>query len=284
MTELKKLLERLKDVPLLGMRRGIEKESLRARVDGTLATTPHPEALGSPLTHEQITTDFSESQLELITGAHTRVEATLEELSHIHQAVYQAIGEEILWGASMPCALPADDAIPLGRYGSSNVGRVKTVYRRGLGYRYGRRMQTISGIHYNWSLPGRSSEEYFALVRNFRRTAWLLFYLYGASPAVCESFVKGQPQHRLQPLAPGTLYLPHATSLRMGRLGYQSDAQSKLAVSFNSLEEYGASLYDALVTPYPPYEKIGLKDDRGEYKQLTTSLLQIENEFYGKIR
>jgi glutamate--cysteine ligase len=284
MAELKKLLERLKDVPLLGMRRGIEKESLRARVDGTLATTPHPEALGSPLTHEQITTDFSESQLELITGAHARVEATLEELSHIHQAVYQAIGEEILWGASMPCALPADDAIPLGRYGSSNVGRVKTVYRRGLGYRYGRRMQTISGIHYNWSLPGRSSEEYFALVRNFRRTAWLLFYLYGASPAVCESFVKSQPQHRLQPLAPGTLYLPHATSLRMGRLGYQSDAQSKLAVSFNSLAEYGASLYDALVTPYPPYEKIGLKDDRGEYKQLTTSLLQIENEFYGKIR
>jgi glutamate--cysteine ligase len=284
MKELKNLLRRLEEVPLSGMRRGIEKESLRTRVDGQLATTPHPEALGSPLTHEQITTDFSESQLELITGAHTRVEATLEELSHIHQAVYQAVGDEILWGASMPCALPADDHIPLGRYGSSNVGRAKTVYRRGLGYRYGRRMQTISGIHYNWSLPGRSSEEYFALVRSFRRNAWLLFYLFGASPAVCESFVKGNPQHGLQRLAPGTLYLPHATSLRMGRLGYQSDAQSKLAVSFNSLAEYGASLYDALVTPYPPYEKIGLKDDGGEYKQLATSLLQIENEFYGKIR
>ena len=284
MTELKNLLNRLEDVPLSGMRRGIEKESLRARADGTLATTPHPEALGSPLTHEQITTDFSESQLELITGAHTSVEATLEELSHIHQAVYQAIGEEILWGASMPCALPADDDIPLGRYGSSNVGRAKTVYRRGLGYRYGRRMQTISGIHYNWSLPGRSSEQYFALVRSFRRNAWLLFYLYGASPAVCESFVQGHPKHGLQLLAPGTLHLPHATSLRMGRLGYQSDAQSRLAVSFNSLAEYGASLYDALVTPYPPYEKIGLKDDKGEYKQLATSLLQIENEFYGKIR
>ncbi len=284
MTELKNLLNRLEDVPLSGMRRGIEKESLRARADGTLATTPHPEALGSPLTHEQITTDFSESQLELITGAHTSVEATLEELSHIHQAVYQAIGEEILWGASMPCALPADDDIPLGRYGSSNVGRAKTVYRRGLGHRYGRRMQTISGIHYNWSLPGRSSEQYFALVRSFRRNAWLLFYLFGASPAVCESFVQGHPKHGLQLLAPGTLHLPHATSLRMGRLGYQSDAQSRLAVSFNSLAEYGASLYDALVTPYPPYEKIGLKDDKGEYKQLATSLLQIENEFYGKIR
>jgi glutamate--cysteine ligase len=288
MDELKKLLDRLEDALLAGMRRGIEKESLRTRPDGALALTPHAEALGSPLTHPHITTDFSESQLELITGAHTSVEATLQELSDIHRAVYTAIGGEaggeILWGGSMPCALPADGEIPLGRYGSSNVGRAKTVYRMGLGYRYGRRMQTISGIHYNWSLPGRSSDEYFALVRNFRRNAWLLIYLFGASPAVCETFVQGYAQHGLQRLAPGTLHLPYATSLRMGRLGYQSDAQSSLAVSYNSLAQYAASLYDALVTPYPPYEKIGLRDERGEYRQLSTSLLQIENEFYGKIR
>jgi glutamate--cysteine ligase len=284
MERLKKLLDGLDGALLAGMRRGIEKESLRTRPDGTLALTPHPEALGSPLTHPHITTDFSESQLELITGARASVDEMLEELAHIHQAVYRAIDGEILWGASMPCALPPDGEIPLGRYGSSNVGRAKTVYRMGLGYRYGRRMQTISGIHYNWSLPGRSSEQYFALVRNFRRNAWLLFYLFGASPAVCESFVAGHAQHGLKQLAPGTLYLPHATSLRMGRLGYQSDAQSKLAVSYNSLAQYGASLHDALVTPYPPYEKIGLRGENGEYRQLSTSLLQIENEFYGKIR
>jgi glutamate--cysteine ligase len=153
----------------------------------------------------------------------------------------------------------------------------------GLAHRYGRRMQTISGIHYNWSMPERSNEEYFALVRNFRRNAWLLFYLFGASPAVCESFVAGNPNHRLQRLAPGTLYLPYATSLRMGRLGYQSDAQSSISVSYNSLADYAASLHDALTTPYPAYEKIGIQDG-GEYKQLATSLLQIENEFYGKIR
>jgi glutamate--cysteine ligase len=284
METLKKLLAALDGALLAGMRRGIEKESLRTRPDGALALTPHPQALGSPLTHPHITTDYSESQLELITGARTGVDEMLEELAHIHQAVYAAIGDEILWGASMPCALPPDEEIPLGHYGTSNVGRAKTVYRMGLGYRYGRRMQTISGIHYNWSLPGRSSEEYFALVRNFRRNAWLLFYLFGASPAVCETFVKGHPGHGLQPLAPGTLHLPYATSLRMGRLGYQSDAQSKLAVSYNSLAEYGASLHDALVTPYPPYEKIGLRDEKGGYRQLSTSLLQIENEFYGKIR
>jgi glutamate--cysteine ligase len=283
MSEAEKRLNSLQSGTVNGMRRGIEKESLRARPDGTLATTPHAAALGSPLTHPHITTDFSESQLELITGAHTSVGAMLEELTFIHQVVYRAIGEEILWCASMPCNLPPDDEIPLGRYGSSNVGRAKTVYRMGLAHRYGRRMQTISGIHYNWSLPRRSNDEYFALVRNFRRSAWLLFYLFGASPAVCESFVAANPKHGLQRLAPGTLYLPYATSLRMGRLGYQSDAQSSLSVSYNSLADYGASLYEALTTPYAPYEKIGIRNGEN-YNQLATSLLQIENEFYGKIR
>ena len=125
------------------------------RPDGRLATTPHSASLGAALTHPHITTDFSESQLELITGVHASAEACLAELTAIHQVVYRAIGNEVLWCASMPCRLPADDAIPIGRYGSSNVGRAKSVYRMGLAHRYGRRMQTISGIHYNFSLPAR---------------------------------------------------------------------------------------------------------------------------------
>ena len=265
-----------------GARRGIEKESLRVRPDGTLAVTPHAAALGSALTHPHITTDFSESQLELITGVQPDADACLAELRLIHQFVYRAIGEELLWVASMPCGLPGDDAIPIGRYGSSNVGTAKTVYRTGLAHRYGRRMQVISGIHYNFSLPGVSDDGYFALIRNFRRHGWLLFYLFGASPAACPSFVEGRP-HGLSRLSEGSLYLPHATSLRMGRLGYQSDAQSSLAVSYNSLESYGRSLEDALTRPYPPYEKIGIRGPEG-YRQLSTSLIQIENEFYGKIR
>ena len=267
---------------LKAMRRGIEKESLRVRPDGRLSSVPHPAALGSALTHPHITTDFSESQLELITGVHDRVDACLEELTEIHEVVYRAIGDEMLWCASMPCNLPDDDAIPIGRYGSSNVGRAKTVYRTGLSYRYGRRMQTISGIHYNLSMPGVTSEQYFALIRNFRRRSWLLLYLFGASPAVCPSFVAGR-SHELQELGPGTLHAPHGTSLRMGRLGYQSDAQASLAVSYNSLRSYTASLYDALTKPYPPYEKIGIKVG-DECRQLNTTLLQIENEFYGTIR
>src|SRR6267378_60089 len=247
---------RLAPERLRGMRRGIEKESLRVRPDGTLAQTPHPQALGSALTHPHITTDFSESQLELITGVHASVESCLEELTQIHQTVYRHIGEELLWCASMPCHLPSDHLIPIGRYGISNVGRAKTVYRLGLAHRYGRRMQAISGIHYNFSLPGVTDEQYFGLIRNFRRESWLLLYLFGASPAVCSSFVAGC-NHELQPLSEDTLYLPFATSLRMGRLGYQSDAQSSLAVSYNDLKSYAASLEEALTKPYPAYEAIG---------------------------
>ena len=211
---------RLRALPpeVLGqLRRGIEKESLRVRPGGALAATPHPAGLGSALTHPRITTDFSEAQLELITGVHTTPQACLEELTQIHQVVYRNIGDEMLWCASMPCGLPADDAIPICSYGDSNIGRAKSVYRIGLGHRYGRRMQTISGIHYNFSLPdeawpalgwrGGPNDAYFALIRNFRRHSWLVLYLFGASPAVCASFVAGR-EHDLEELKAGTLYRP----------------------------------------------------------------------------
>ena len=283
MTTLQDRLRALSPEALRGMRRGIEKESLRVRPDGQLALTPHPAALGSALTHPRITTDFSESQPELVTGAHTAVEACLDELVELHQIVLRAIGDERLWVSSMPCALPDGDGIPIGRYGSSHIGRAKSVYRTGLAHRYGRRMQTISGIHYNWSLPGVDDDGYFALIRNVRRHAPILLYLFGASPALCATFVAGQG-HALQPLGEGTLHLPHATSLRMGRLGYQSDAQSALVIGYNGLADYGHALEEALTRPYPPYEAIGIRDADGGYRQLATGLLQIENELYGVVR
>ncbi len=283
MSNLQARLAAIEPQRLKGIRRGIEKESLRATSEGGLAMTPHPAALGSALTHPHITTDYSESQLELITSVHASPETCLEELMRIHQFTYRSLGDEMLWVSSMPCNLPADETIPIGQYGSSNVGRAKSVYRMGLAHRYGRRMQTISGIHYNWSLPDVTSEQYFALIRNFRRHAFLLLYLFGASPAVCSSFVAGR-EHALQPLAPGTMFMPHGTSLRMGRLGYQSEAQSSLAVSYNGLDGYAASLQEALTQPYAAYEAVGIMNPGGEYNQLATSLLQIENEFYGTIR
>lgn len=291
MTSLTLKLQAIGQERLRGMRRGIEKESLRAQPDGALALTPHPAGLGSALTHPHITTDYSESQLELITGVHGSVESCLAELTEVHQFTLRtmqaqggAAGEEMLWVSSMPCNLPTDETIPIGRYGSSNVGRAKSVYRMGLGHRYGRRMQTISGIHYNWSLPGVDNEGYFSLIRNFRRQAFLLLTLFGASPALCSSFVEGRP-HALRPLGHGgTLHMPHGTSLRMGCLGYQSEAQATLAVSYNSLEGYAASLHDALTRPWPAYEAVDIRNPGGDYNQLATTLLQIENEFYGTIR
>jgi glutamate--cysteine ligase len=299
-TRLEERLSILAPEVLSALRRGIEKEGLRTRPDGSLSSVPHPRGLGSPLTHPHITTDFSEAQLELITGAHASIKGCLYELTEIHQFVYRNIGDELIWCASMPCKLPDDDHIPLAQYGSSNVAQAKTIYRRGLSYRYGRRMQTISGLHYNFSLPdsawavlqkadGESGPErayrdraYFALIRNFRRHSWLLLYLFGASPAVCSTFVAGR-KHVLQELRPGTMYLPYGTSLRMGPLGYQSDAQATLAASYNCLQSYARSLYAALTEPYPQYARIGIRDGEN-YRQLSTTLLQIENEFYGTIR
>ena len=280
--------------------RGVEKEGLRVEPDGSLALTPHPAALGSALTHPHITTDFSESQLELVTGVHATPEACVAELAELHQVVYRALGSEWIWCASMPCRLPDENSIPMGRYGSSNTARLKEIYRRGLSLRYGRRMQTISGIHYNFSLPDEAwgllqevegergaleffrDRGYFALIRNFRRHSWLLLLLLGSTPAVCGSFVRDRPHH-LQRWDTGTYIAPYGTSLRMGPLGYQSDAQASLGVSFNDLRGYALSLNDALTRSYPPYEALGLRDAEG-YRQLATTLLQLENEFYGTIR
>src|SRR5687768_3828613 len=299
-TDMEQRVQALSPAILRGLRRGIEKEGLRVRPDGTLATTPHPAGLGSALTHPRITTDFSEAQLELITGVHADIDACLAELAELHQVVYRNLDDELVWGASMPCRLPDDEAIPIARFGSSNLGRMKSVYRTGLSHRYGRRMQVVSGIHYNFSLPTEawpalhaseaspSSLEkypdvrYMGLIRNFRRHAWLLLLLLGASPVACASFV-GTRAHSLQTWGTGTLFGAGATSLRMGRLGYQSDAQADLAVSFNDLAGYAAALDRAMRVPYPPYEAIGLEEG-GEFRQLSTALLQIENEFYGTIR
>ena len=279
---------------------GIERECLRIDGDGQLALTPHPATLGSALTHTQITTDYSESLLEFITPAEADPAATLADLEQIHRFAYSKLDGEYLWSASMPCALPDEETIPIARYGHSNIGELKYVYRKGLALRYGKTMQCIAGIHYNFSLPDalwqrlqqaegdtRSAQDYqsaryIALIRNFRRYSWLLMYLFGASPALHKGFMRGNP-HQLQELDDETLYLPYATSLRMSDLGYQSSAQAGLTPCYNDLHSYTDSLRQAVGTPYPPYVEIGAKQD-GEWLQLNTHILQIENEYYSNIR
>lgn len=283
-----------------GIQRGFERECLRVDRLGHLAHTPHPATLGSKLTHPWITTDYAEALLEFITPPSTDPTFPLDFLTDIHRFSAQQLGGEYLWAGSMPCQIGTDADIAIADYGSTNAARFKMVYRTGLGLRYGRAMQTIAGAHYNWSLPpdfwpmlrdccgGEGSQQdfinqrYFGLIRNFLRYGWLVPYLFGASPALCKSFLQGHPSD-LSELAPGTVHGPYATSLRMSDLGYQNRAQDKLAVSFNSLGEYTGALEAAIRTPDPFYEELGVRDG-DQWRQLSANLLQTESEFYAPMR
>lgn len=285
---------------LRGITRGFERECLRVDTVGRLAKTPHPLALGSKLTHPWITTDYAEALLEFITPPSQDPAFPLSFLRDIHRFTAQKLTDETMWAGSMPCVVGDDKDIAIADYGHSNSARMKAAYREGLGLRYGRHMQTIAGAHYNWSLPEEFwlalsdccssedsmqnfvSERYFGLIRNFLRYGWLIPYLFGASPAICKSFLQGRSSD-LQELVPGTLFRPYATSLRMSDLGYQNHAQDKLNISFNSLAEYTQGLEAAIRTPDPFYQKLGVREGT-HWKQLNANVLQIENEFYAGIR
>jgi glutamate--cysteine ligase len=286
---------------LVGGLKGVEKESLRVTEDGRISLSPHPRALGSALTNEHITTDYSEALLELVTPTFKTSWELLQYLTEAHQFVYRHLGDELLWNTSMPCAIKGAESIPIAQFGTSNVGRMKTIYRIGLGLRYGRTMQAISGVHFNYSFPpqfwgvltdvlaNRESPQdfmsamYFALLRNYRRHGWIVHYLFGVSPAVCRSFVAGREDHGLLELGRGTLYAPYATSLRMSDLGYRNKSQADVAISVNSLEDYLRDLSREISTPSPEFERLGVEVD-GEWRQLNANRLQIENEYYAFIR
>ncbi len=286
------------------MRRGIEKETLRTTPTGKISQTNHPKALGSALTHPHITTDYSEALLEFITPVSASREASLAFLLDLHRfSLTRLEANELLWPASMPCKLDGNDSVRIAEYGTSNVGFMKHIYRRGLDARYGRIMQSIAGIHYNVSFPDDlwpllakleglpveannkdwRSTKYFSLIRNFRRHSWLLMYLFGASPALDASFLSGHESHPLKELVAGTWGEPTATSLRMSDLGYQNQVQGTLSICFNSLDNYINTLQEAIDKPYPGYAALGTKVN-GEYRQLNTGILQIENEYYSDIR
>jgi glutamate--cysteine ligase len=281
---------------------GLEKESLRVAPDGGIAQTLHPVALGAALTHPWITTDYSEALLEFITPPLADPAGAIAYLRDLEHYAYLKLDNELLWCSSMPCVLSGDASIPIAQYGKSNRGLMKTVYRRGLGYRYGRVMQVIAGAHYNYSFPDALwpvlqelegdtrplqdfvSDNYFRLIRNLQRVGWLVPYLFGASPAVCMSFIGGKPTI-LEEFDDYTYYGPHATSLRICDIGYQNshEAEAGFKATYDSLEAYTESLLRATETPCPTYEEFGVKV-AGDYRQLNANILQIENEYYSSVR
>lgn len=277
---------------------GIERETLRTNTDAYLSQTLHPESLGNVYTHKNITIDYAESLLELVTDTHNNPENLYLQLLNLHKFTAQNINNELLWPTSMPCILPDNpELIEFGYFGQSNGGKIKRLYRSGLAYRYGRPMQMIAGIHFNYS-PSQDfwnylsqykkqklnqnfkNEIYMAALRNIGRTSWLVCYLFGASPACDFSF---QPaQQLLTRHHKRSLIWNNACTLRMSQLGYQNKAD--FSVDFNNLEAYIKDLIYAVLTPSPIYEYIGIQAPDGNYRQISTNILQIENEYYASAR
>ncbi|TYK65041.1 glutamate--cysteine ligase [Colwellia echini] len=294
-----------------GIGRGIEREALRILPEGKLSEHGHYQQLGAALTHDQITTDYSETLLEFITPVSHSPEQAIAQLQDIQKYTFDNINGELLWPMSMPCFVDDAAKIQLAQFGSSNIGRMKTAYRQGLKNRYGSMMQVISGIHFNFSfsedfwkinktlhddakqqtievkplsLDDFISERYFSILRNYTRFCWLIPYLYGSSPAICGSFLQGKENKLPFKKSPtGALYLEHATSLRMSDLGYTSKEQASLKICYNNLNDYVDGVQQAIKLKSTQFADIGIKVD-GKYQQLNDNVLQIENELYAPIR
>ena len=284
---------------------GLEKECLRVAPDGGISQRPHPKALGSALTHPNITTDYSEALLEIVTPPFSDIRQTLDFLCESQRHIYANLEhDEFLWATSMPCVLSGEENIPVAQYGNSNAGRMKTIYRDGLGLRYGKTMQVIAGVHFNFSFSDNFwqlyqqlqsnkddsvdfiSDSYFHLIRNLLRYGWVIPYLFGASPAVCKTFLGGDPPPpNMEVFNATTLFERYGTSLRMGDIGYQNkkEGEAGIRVDYTDVDSYTRNLYEALTRPHEKFLRLGLKKD-GIHQQLNTNLLQIENEYYSSVR
>ncbi len=283
---------------------GLEKECLRVAKEGGLSQTPHPAVLGAPLTHRSITTDYSSALLEFITPPLAHKKQVMNYLQELHQFVYENLeNEESLWPTSMPCVLNGEKSVPIAKYGDSNIGQMKYIYRLGLAYRYGRMMQVIAGVHYNFSVAPEfwahfqkisnnhdspqtfQNETYLGMVRNIQRYGWIIPYLFGASPAICKSFLQGCTTE-LENFDQYTYYEPYATSLRLGNIGYQNTKEegAGVHVCYKNLKTYVESLEQAINTPAKLWEEIDKGKAENEYRQLNTHILQIENEYYSTVR
>ena len=302
---MKEVLNQLNSINIAGeLRRGLEKESLRVTPEGYISEKPHFEALGSALTRPHITTDYSEALLEFVTPVYSDPRAMLDYLKELHLFTLKHMGDEVLWANSMPCLLKKEETIPIAHYGTSNVGKMKSVYRKGLKARYGSAMQVISGIHFNFSFTDKFFEElkrvkdekgdfqtfkssrYMNATRNIHRFSWLIPFLFGSSPTICRSFLNKAPKDfGLKEFDDkGSLYFEGATSLRLSNLGYTNSSQDKINICYNEINSYAKGLREAITTSEDRYEGIGLKDAEGSYNQLNTNILQIENEYYSGVR
>lgn len=282
--------------------RGLEKEALRVQPNGRISMQAHPAALGSALKNPVITTDFSESLTEIITGVHDNIDAMLQELADTNTFLVQHCPEsEYLWAASMPPAIDDERNIPIAQYGSSHIAQMKHWYRVGLANRYGRIMQSIAGIHYNISfnpdlflaiaqqqnqsfnsLQSAQSYFYMKLIRQFLAQDWLLILLFSAAPIAANTSIS-QPGDFFHRYNNDISIGPHATSLRLSPLGYQNQEVHPGLIDHSSIENYAADLFHTTHTPSQYYNELPALF-HPKAKQLNTNILQIDNEYYSNIR
>ena len=236
---------------------GVERESLRITSQGKLAATDHPEVFGSKLANPYITTDFSESQVEVITPAFKTTKETYSFLNALYDIVALEIGDEYLWPQSMPCHIPDDKDIPIAKYDDCEDCNHARAYREELLKKYGGKKQLISGIHYNFSFDEALFEKlyisqkpsisyqlfkdslYLKVVRNYLRYRWLLIYLTGAAPIAHSSYLKDCTKIRM-PIHEDGFSNEGAVSYRNGECGYKNHID--LFPDYTSVESYIGSI------------------------------------------
>ena len=232
---------------------GIEWESLRAKDDGKLSLTPHPAVFGDKLTNPLITTDFSESQIEIITPTFDTIDDAFENFSLLSDMVNASLPQdEYLWFQSIPCILPYWDQIPIAQY--SGEGESSQKYREDLARRYGVKKQMISGVHFNFSFSERflkklyslenddlsfkdfKDDIYLKIARNYLRYCWLIIYLTGCSIGSHKTFSNDCIHLMDAKDNYGSYYSTRGPSFRNASCGYKN--LKDLYPSYNSVNEF----------------------------------------------
>ncbi|OQY41659.1 MAG: bifunctional glutamate--cysteine ligase/glutathione synthetase [Fusobacteriia bacterium 4572_74] len=231
---------------------GIEKENVRVDSSGHLAMTKHPDIFGDKLKNPYITTDFSESQVEIITPSLDTIEETYNFLESLHDIVSLELKDEYLWPQSTPPSLPNEENIPVSTFEETSEGNRAQKYRDYLSLKYGKQKQLLSGIHYNFSFKdeflnllykeSKSSDFklfkdkiYLKISRNFFKYRWLLIYLFGANPSIHGTYSK-KCVGLLDKVAPDSFSYPLGNSFRNGMCGYRN--KEVFDISYNSRKEY----------------------------------------------
>ena len=234
---------------------GLEKENVRVTESGNLALTPHPKAFGDREKNAYIKTDFSESQLEMVTPVCNTLEEVYSFICNLNKVVSLEIMKngEFLWPQSNPPILPREEEIPIAKLSN----REDELYRENLSYKYGKKKQVISGIHYNFSFKEEfikllykelkvekdfrefKDDIYLRMARNFQKYHWLLIYLTGASPVFHESYIE-EIKEEGEKLGEDSYYIKDDTSLRNSSYGYKN--KKDYYVSYNSIEEYASDI------------------------------------------